>query len=77
MKVVERDLNVYEQLQEAIDKAKAIGKRVSEVYMSEAEFAELYNEATLYLVYNALQDLANKHKFFDIQIIIEEPKRKK
>lgn len=77
MKFKERALNAYEQVIEQIEIVRAKGSRISEIEMTQQEFADFYNIASTELVYSAMQNLLEKHMFFDIQIVIKAPAAKK
>ena len=70
MKIIERELDIYEKLEVEIEKILAKGKRPDVIQMTQSEFDELYQLATLRLDSFNVHDFVNKRRFRGATIVI-------
>ena len=75
MRITERSLNIFETIVEAIADIKAKGKRVDEIFLTQAEYDELYPLAMNEMTTHGCNELMSKKKLFGIQIKIYEEKK--
>ena len=74
MKIIERDLNVYEKFMAAVEETKSRGKRIAGVEFDKAEYEEFYSDAMHGLTGQACMDLMNRKEVFGIKISVVESK---
>lgn len=75
MRITTREMNIFETIVEYIADTKAKGKRVDEIFLSQAEYDTLYPLAMHELTTHGCNELMSKMKLFGIQIFIEEQKK--
>lgn len=77
MRFEERDLNECELFLAEIQRATNAGKRISKAYMTQAEYDAFYQVAMNVLPIQESSNLINNKAVLNVEIVIEEPKKKK
>ena len=70
MKIIERNLDIYEQVEVEIEKVLAKGKRPDVIEMTQSEFDSFYQLATLRLGSAEVYEFVNRNKFKGANVVI-------
>ncbi len=77
MKIIEREMNIFEQFIQAMNDAESRGKRIAEVDLTKAEYDEFRTLAAEGLNTSETMTLMGKNKIFGItlNVVPDEPKK--